>query len=128
MNIGFIGLGAMGLPMARHIIEAGNHVFVTSRSRVPIDMAVAAGAADGGTPADVVGSSEVTILCVPRTADVVDVIDAAAPALGEGKIIVDTSTIDPDVERSQHARVTPPAHATWRPRCRAARSAGRKVP
>ncbi|HMG28238.1 MAG TPA: NAD(P)-binding domain-containing protein, partial [Acidimicrobiia bacterium] len=50
MNIGFIGLGAMGLPMTRHIIDAGNRVIVTSRSRVPIDMAVAAGAADGGTP------------------------------------------------------------------------------
>jgi len=105
MDIGFIGLGAMGLPMTRHIIEAGNDVVVSSRSRVPIDMAVAAGAADGGTPADVVGASEVTILCVPRTADVVDVLDAAAPALGEGKIVVDTSTIDPDVEREQHDRV-----------------------
>ncbi|HMF05117.1 MAG TPA: NAD(P)-binding domain-containing protein [Acidimicrobiia bacterium] len=30
MNIGFIGLGAMGLPMTRHIIDAGNHVIVTS--------------------------------------------------------------------------------------------------
>ena len=105
MKIGFIGLGAMGLPMTRHVIEAGNHVVVTSRSRVPIDMAVAAGAADGGTPADVVGASEVTILCVPRTADVIEVLDAAAPALGEGKIVVDTSTIDPDVECAQHDRV-----------------------
>jgi 3-hydroxyisobutyrate dehydrogenase len=105
MNIGFIGLGAMGLPMTRHIIEAGHHVTVTSRSRVPIDIAVAAGAFDGGTPADVVRASEVTILCVPRSADVVDVLDAATPALGEGRIVVDASTIDPDVERAQHERV-----------------------
>lgn len=95
MNIGFIGLGAMGLPMTRHIIDAGHQVTVTSRRRVPIDMAVAAGAADGGTPAGVVGASEVTILCVPRSDDVVDVLDAASPALVDGKIVVDTSTIDP---------------------------------
>ncbi|HMF04338.1 MAG TPA: NAD(P)-dependent oxidoreductase, partial [Acidimicrobiia bacterium] len=44
-------------------------------------------------------------LCVPRTADVVAVLDAAAPALGEGKIVVDTSTIDPDAECAQHDRV-----------------------
>jgi 3-hydroxyisobutyrate dehydrogenase len=105
MNIGFIGLGAMGLPMTRHIVDAGHHVTVTSRSRIPIDMAVAAGAADGGTPAGVVGASEVTILCVPRSPDVVDVLDAAASALGKGKIVVDTSTIDPDIERAQHERV-----------------------
>ena len=105
MNIGFIGLGAMGLPMTRHIIDAGHQVTVTSRSRVPIDMAVAAGAAGGGTPAGVVGASEVTILCVPRSDDVVDVLDAASPALVDGKIVVDTSTIDPDVEREQHDRV-----------------------
>jgi 3-hydroxyisobutyrate dehydrogenase len=105
MNIGFIGLGAMGLPMTRHIIDAGHHVTVTSRSRIPIDMALAAGAADGGTPAGVVDASEVTILCVPRSPDVVDVLDAAASALGRGKIVVDTSTIDPDVEREQHERV-----------------------
>ena len=105
MDIGFIGLGAMGLPMTRHIVDAGHRVTVTSRSRVPIDLAIAAGAADGRTPAEVVRASEVTILCVPRSDDVVEVLDAAMPALAGGKIVVDTSTIDPDVERAQHERV-----------------------
>ena len=45
-------------------------------------------------------------MCVPGSSDVVDVLDAAMPALGEGKIVVDTSTIDPDIERAQHQRVT----------------------
>ncbi len=52
-----------------------------------------------------VGTNEVTILCVPRSDDVVDVLDVASPALVDGKIVVDTSTIDPDVEREQHDRV-----------------------
>ncbi len=51
-------------------------------------------------------ASELTILCVPDSPDVVGVIDAALPALGAGKIVVDTSTIDPEVERAQHQRVT----------------------
>src|SRR5262245_35693228 len=104
MNIGFIGLGAMGLPMTRHIVEAGHDVTVASRSRVPIDMAVAAGAADGETPAGVVDASEVTLLCVPRSSDVVDVPAGATQALGGGKIVVTTWTIEPPVEREQHER------------------------
>ena len=53
----------------------------------------------------VVEASEITILCVPNSPEVVEVLDAAMPALGPGKIVVDTSTIDPDVERAQHERV-----------------------
>ena len=44
MQVGFIGLGAMGLPMARHLVDAGHDVTVASRSRGPIDAAVAFGA------------------------------------------------------------------------------------
>jgi 3-hydroxyisobutyrate dehydrogenase len=106
MDIGFIGLGAMGLPMTRHLLDSGHDVTVASRSQVPIDIAVAAGARDGEGPPGVVAASEVTILCVPRTEDVGVVLDAATPALGAGKIVVDASTIDPDTEKANHARVT----------------------
>ncbi|MGH9026798.1 MAG: NAD(P)-binding domain-containing protein, partial [Acidimicrobiia bacterium] len=37
MNVGFVGLGAMGLPMTRHLVEAGHEVTVASRSRGPIE-------------------------------------------------------------------------------------------
>jgi len=97
--------------MARHLVEARHDVTVTSRSRGPIDKAVASGAIDGGTHDAVVRASEVTIVCVPGSSDVVDVLDAAMPALGEGKIVVDASTIDPDIERAQHERVT--ATGAW---------------
>ncbi len=106
MEIGFIGLGAMGLPMTRHLLAAGHNVTVASRSQPPIDAAVAAGARVGAGPHAVVAASEITILCVPDSPDVVGVIDAALPALRAGKIVIDTSTIDPEVERAQHARVT----------------------
>jgi 3-hydroxyisobutyrate dehydrogenase len=105
MQVGFVGLGAMGLPMTRHLVEAGHDVSVASRSRGPIDEAVAFGAHDGGGPRGVVDASEVTILCVPNSPDVVNVLDEALPGLGPGKLVVDTSTIDPAVERAQHERV-----------------------
>jgi 3-hydroxyisobutyrate dehydrogenase len=105
MRIGFIGLGAMGLPMAGHIVKAGHEVTVASRSRGPIDAAVAQGAVDGGSPRAVAEDSEVVILCVPNSPEVANVVDDMLPALGEGKTVVDCSTIDPEVERAQHLRV-----------------------
>lgn len=105
MRVGFIGLGAMGLPMARHLVDAGHTVTVASRSRAPIDIARAFGAIEGDGPCAVVDASEVTLLCVPSSPQVVEVLDAAMPALDAGKIVVDTSTIDPEVERAQHERV-----------------------
>jgi 3-hydroxyisobutyrate dehydrogenase len=105
MRIGFVGLGAMGLPMTRHLVGAGHDVTVTSRSRPPVEAAVAAGARDGGDAYGVAAASEVTIMCVPDGPDVVQVLDDMIGALGPGKIVVDTSTIDPEVERQQHARV-----------------------
>src|SRR5204862_247528 len=84
------------------IVEAGDDVAVASRSRAPIDAALAFGATEGDGPRGVVAASDVTILCVPNSPEVVEVIDAAVPALRDGKIVVDTSTIDPDVERAQH--------------------------
>jgi 3-hydroxyisobutyrate dehydrogenase len=105
MRVGFVGLGAMGLPMTRHLVEAGHDVTVASRSRGPIEAAVAAGAVEGDGPAGVAEASQVTILCVPNSPEVAEVVDAALPALTDGKIVVDCSTIDPEAERAQHDRV-----------------------
>jgi 3-hydroxyisobutyrate dehydrogenase len=95
----------MGLPMTRNLLAAGHTVTVASRSRPPIEAALAAGARDGGDPAGVAASSEVVLLCVPDSPDVVAVVDALLPVLGPGHTVVDTSTIDPEVERAQHVRV-----------------------
>ncbi len=105
MQLGFIGLGAMGLPMTRHLLEAGHQVTVASRSRGPIEAAVALGAVEGGSPAEVAAAAEVVFLCVPNSPEVVAVVDAMLGALGPGKTVVDCSTIDPEVEREQHRRV-----------------------
>ena len=105
MNLGFVGLGAMGLPMARNMVEAGHRVTVASRSRPPVDAAVAFGAREGADPAEVAAASDIVVLCVPDSPDVAAVVDAMVPALGPQTIVVDCSTIDPDVEREQHDKV-----------------------
>jgi 3-hydroxyisobutyrate dehydrogenase len=105
MRIGFVGLGAMGLPMAGHLVSAGHDVTVASRGRGPIEAAVAFGATDGGSPRGVAEASDVVVLCVPNSPEVVEVVDAMVPVLGKGRTVVDCSTIDPDVERAQHERV-----------------------
>lgn len=105
MKLGFIGLGAMGLPMTRHLLGAGHEVTVCSRSRGPIEAAVGAGALESDGPSAAFAASDITILCVPSSPDVVAVLDEATPVLGPDKIVVDCSTIDPDVERAQHERV-----------------------
>jgi 3-hydroxyisobutyrate dehydrogenase len=106
MRLGFVGLGAMGLPMTRHLLEAGHQVTVASRSPGPVEHAVSLGAVDGGSPAAVAGASEVVILCVPSSPQVTEVVAAMLPALGEGQVVVDCSTIDPEVARAEHQRVT----------------------
>ena len=106
MQVGFIGLGAMGLPMTKHLVAAGHQVTVASRSRAPIDAAVAAGARESDGPRAVADASDLVIMCVPDTPDVVSLVGDMLPALRAGKTVVDTSTIDPETERVQHERVT----------------------
>ena len=128
MRIGFIGLGAMGLPMAGHLLAAGHDVTVASRSRGPIDAAVAVGAADGGSPRGVAEASEVIILCVPNSPEVVEVIDAMLPALGDRAR--PWSTAPPSIPRWSGPS-TPgwarPGRATSMRRCRGAPPARRRA-
>jgi 3-hydroxyisobutyrate dehydrogenase len=105
MRVGFVGLGAMGLPMARNLVEKGHVVTIASRSHAPVELAVGFGAIDGGDAAGAAAASDVTILCLPDGPDVALVVDAMLPVLAAGKVVVDCSTIAPDVERGQHERV-----------------------
>lgn len=105
MKVGFIGLGAMGVPMTRNLLAKGHSVTVSSRTQGPVDAVAAAGATDGKDPAGVCGASEVIVLCVPSSPDVSSVVDQLLPCLRPGQVVVDCSTIDPDVERQQHLRV-----------------------
>ena len=107
MRIGFIGLGAMGLPMAGHLVAAGHDVTVASRGRGPIDAAVRPGRGRRGIAAGrgrgLARSSSCACPTRPRWSRwSTTCCRCSAP----GKTVVDCSTIDPEVERAQHARVS----------------------
>jgi 2-hydroxy-3-oxopropionate reductase len=97
-NIGFIGLGVMGKPMAKHLVAAGHRLTVHNRSRGAVDELVAAGATAAGSPAEVAKASTVVITMLPDTPDVERVLTAAdgvLSSLQKGAIVVDMSSISP---------------------------------
>ena len=107
MNIGFIGLGIMGAPMAGHLLAAGHKLFVNTHG-VPPKPITDAGAKPYATGADVAKSSEVTIIMVPDTPDVEKVLfnkDGVAEGLSKGKIVVDMSSISPIATKEFATRV-----------------------
>ena len=96
-NIGFIGLGIMGKPMAGHLIKGGHTLFLNSRSGVPQEMTAAGGKACA-SPKEVAQKSEIIITMVPDTPDVEKVLFGAnglAEGLSKGKIVIDMSSISP---------------------------------
>lgn len=97
-QIGFIGLGIMGAPMARNLLAAGFAVTVHSRSPGPVEELVAAGAARGEGPAGVARVSDVVITMLPETAAVEQVLlgpGGVEEAIGRGALVIDMSSIDP---------------------------------
>jgi 2-hydroxy-3-oxopropionate reductase len=96
-DIGFIGLGTMGTPMARHLQDGGHRLFVHTRSDVP-DEVKSAGATVCRSGKEVAQKAGVIFTMVPDTPDVEKVLFAAngvAEGLSPGKIVVDMSSISP---------------------------------
>src|SRR5262245_28611270 len=107
-TIGFIGLGVMGRPMAKHLVTKGYRVIVHNRSRPAVDELVGAGATAADTPAAVARQATVVITMVPDTPDVERVLtgtDGVLTALQPGAVVIDMSSISPVVTRELAARV-----------------------
>ena len=101
-QIGFIGLGVMGRPMARHLLTKGHPVIVHSRSRGPVDELVAAGATAAGNAAEVASQSTIVITMLPDTSDVELVLtapDGVLAGLQRGAVVIDMSSISPVATR-----------------------------
>lgn len=108
MNVGLVGLGIMGAPMARNLLKAGFTVNVATRTAgKAADFASRATPSDKvramATPAEVASASDVIVVMVTDSPDVEEVakgpegLFAAAKA---GSVIIDMSTISPAVTRS----------------------------
>ncbi len=101
MNVGFIGLGIMGRPMAAHLIAAGHQLFLSSRSGVPAEFSGKATACANGK--EVAQQADVIITMVPDTPHVEAALFGAqgvADGLSAGKLVIDMSSIAPIATRA----------------------------
>ena len=97
LNIGFIGLGIMGSPMAGHLLKAGHKLFVNTVGPVP-DSIKNAGANVCASGKEVAQKADIIIIMVPDTPDVGAVLfseNGVAKGLTKGKTVVDMSSISP---------------------------------
>lgn len=105
-NITIIGLGIMGLPMAKNLVAAGHDVTGYNRSQEPIDKLVAAGGKGATSIADAVKDADVVITMVPDSPDVEGVVrggDGVFANAKAGMLWIDNSSIRPDVAKELSA-------------------------
>lgn len=106
-DIGFIGLGIMGRPMARNLLKAGHTLFLHTRSGVPEEFCEQGGKACS-LPGEVARNAEIIITMLPDTPDVEQVLfgkDGVAQGLASGKVVMDMSSISPAETRVFASRI-----------------------
>src|SRR6266545_1806959 len=108
MNVGFIGLGTMGAPMARNLLNKGHRLIVADVEPAAVSALTAAGATAAATPRDVAAGSEIVITMLPDAPDVERVAlgaDGIVAGIRAGTIYIDMSTIDPRTTRNVGAAI-----------------------
>src|SRR5512146_932177 len=104
MRVAFLGLGIMGQRMAANLVKAGHQVTVWNRTPGK----TVTGAPTAATPRQAAADAEVVWMCVSDTAAVEQVLfgeNGVEPALREGMVVVDSSTIAPSATLNFAARV-----------------------
>jgi 2-hydroxy-3-oxopropionate reductase len=107
MQIGFIGLGIMGRPMALNLAAAGHSLVVPDRPSLTDDLRQAASVVSDA--ASVAEAADVVILMVPDTPDVERVLfgpHGVAEGLSAGKLVIDMSSISPIATKAFAARIS----------------------
>lgn len=97
-NIGFIGLGLMGMPMAGHLLDAGHNVFTSVRKTPAPDELLEKGLHVKGGAKEVAEIADVIILMLPDTPQVEHVLfseNGVSEGLTSGKTVIDMSSISP---------------------------------
>ena len=97
-NLGFIGLGIMGKPIAGHLLAAGNTISVYDVVAAPVKELAGKGAVACGNSQEVAQKSDIIFIMVPDTPDVEAVLfgkDGVAEGVKPGTIVVDMSSISP---------------------------------
>ena len=103
MKVGFIGLGSMGLPIARHVLQAGHTVVVYNRTRSRADALNPLRPTVADSPAGAARGVDVLVTMVADDAALEEVMlgaSGALSALAPGAIHVSMSTISPKLSRA----------------------------
>jgi 3-hydroxyisobutyrate dehydrogenase-like beta-hydroxyacid dehydrogenase len=98
MRVAVLGLGTMGAPMARHLLNAGHEVVVHNRTRERELPLAELGAARAASPAEAAATADAVLTCVSDTPDLEQVLlgeGGAASTLPAGGVVVDCSTVSP---------------------------------
>ena len=106
-TVGFIGLGIMGKPMAKNLIEAGHELVVYNRTPKKAEELAGAGAVVAASPREVAEQSDVVVTMLPDSPQVEEVLvgeEGVFEGVKEGALIVDTSTISPVITEELAAR------------------------
>ena len=104
-HLAWIGLGALGTPMAHNLLQAGHGLTVFNRTASSCEPLRAAGAKVAGSPAEAASEAEVLLICVSddRAAEAVllgpEAGEAAIHGLRPGSLVIDCSTISPATSR-----------------------------
>ena len=107
-KIGFIGLGIMGHPMAKSLIEAGYDLVLYNRTREKAEELAGEGAEAAGSPREVAEKSDIIITMLPDSPQVREVVSGESGVLEgikEGSLVVDMSTISPVVTEELAAQI-----------------------
>jgi 3-hydroxyisobutyrate dehydrogenase-like beta-hydroxyacid dehydrogenase len=102
-EVGFIGLGRMGQPMVGHLLDAGFSVAVYNRTPERCDPFARRGAQVAQTPAEIARNAQVTVTMLadgPAAEQVYGGPDGVLSGLGPGRIVLEMSTIGPELVRS----------------------------
>ncbi len=115
-KLGFIGLGLMGMPMTRRLIEAGYEVTVWNRNLAKTEPMISLGAHGASTVAELVAQSDIVMLCVSNTQAVEAIVfgqGGIAQTANSQQILVDFSSIDPQATRQFSERLASQCGMQW---------------
>jgi len=109
-RIGFIGLGIMGMPMARNLMKAGFPLTVHNRSQAKVEDLVKEGARRAASPREVASATDIVITMLPNSPDV-ELVALGASGIRQGvragQLFIDMSTINPIVSQKIGKELAP---------------------
>src|SRR5690348_5721681 len=108
MDIGFIGLGIMGKPMAKNLLNAGHTLLVYDILDAPVKELVQAGATAGTSPKDVASRNKLIITMLPNSPHVKQAVlgkDGVIEGAKPGSVLIDMSSIAPLASREVSAEL-----------------------